>query len=104
MAPALEDAIMFEFLGRNRAKESKVPEPTVHPVAEPTSEPPMSSNKQREMIRLALSGVLRRHGIPSQWLVCEVSPGPATSLTGVVGLILDKRWFDWSNKPKDLYK
>ncbi len=85
MAPALEDAIMFEFLGRNRAKESKVPEPTVHPVAEPTSEPPMSSNKQREMIRLALSGVLRRHGIPSQWLVCEVSPGPATSLTGVVG-------------------
>ena len=86
---------MFEFLGRGRAKEAKVSQPTVHPVADPISEPPKSHDKQREMIRLALSGVLRRHGIPSQWLGCEVNP---VALLGVADVVMIQlvihKWHD----------
>ena len=85
---------MFEFLGRGRAKE-KVPEPTVQPVAEPSIEPPKSHNKQREMIRLALSGVLRRHGIPSQWLGCEVNPVALLGVPdGVMIQLVIHKWHD----------
>jgi hypothetical protein len=71
---------MFEFLGLGRGKVAKVSEPKLSPVAVPSNEQSRSPSKQREMIRLALSGVLRRHGIPSQWLGCEVN---AVALHGV---------------------
>lgn len=84
---------MFEFLRRSRARESKSPELAVHPVAEPSGEPPKSHNKQREMIRLALSGVLRRHGIPSQWLGCEVN---SVALLGVPdGVMIQLVIYQW---------
>ena len=86
---------MFEFLGMGRAKESKVLEPLVNPVAEVVSEQPKNHNKQREMIRLALSGVLRRHGIPSQWLGCEVNAvAPQGVPDGVMIQLVIQRWHD----------
>ncbi|PKO61073.1 MAG: hypothetical protein CVU24_10280 [Betaproteobacteria bacterium HGW-Betaproteobacteria-18] len=61
---------MFEFFRFGRAKEplkSKV-------MVEPASDQPKKSDLRREMIRLALKSVLRRYGIPFQWIGCEVVP------------------------------
>ena len=47
------------------------------------------------MIRLALSGVLRRHGIPSQWLGCEVSPVALLGVPeGVMIQLVIHKWHD----------
>ena len=86
---------MFEFLGFGRPKDSKGSGPKVNPVPEPVSEAPKDHSKQREMIRLALSAILRRYGIPSQWLGCEVN---AVALHGVpdgvlIQLVVHK-WHD----------
>ena len=86
---------MFEFLGLSRGKEAKVSVPAVTPVADVFSEPPRGHNKQREMIRLALTSVLRRHGIPSQWLGCEVGPVALLGVPdGVMIQLVIHQWHD----------
>lgn len=64
---------MFDFLGRNRHKTKKQAL-----VAHPSPPHPgqMSAN-QREMVRLTLHNVLKHHGIPGNWIACEVIPLPA---------------------------
>ncbi len=63
---------MFEFLGRGRAKSDQSatdPGPSTMPMLGVHN-----SATQREMVRFALHNVLKRHGIPSDWLACEVMP------------------------------
>jgi hypothetical protein len=62
---------MFEFLGRGRAKSDRSPTdpgPSTLPLWE------SQSATQREVVRFALQNVLKRNGIPSQWLAGEVVP------------------------------
>lgn len=64
---------MFDFLGRSRPKTKKQA-PAAHPP--PPHSGQMSAN-QREMVRLTLHNVLKHHGIPGNWIACEVAPIPA---------------------------
>jgi hypothetical protein len=60
---------MFEFLGRGRAKAEKSavdPGPSTLPQLGP------NSATQREMVRFALHNVIKRLGIPTDWLGGEV--------------------------------
>jgi hypothetical protein len=63
---------MLSFLGFGRSAAGK--EEATVPAALQAAPPPIAPNndKQREVIRLALNGILRRHGIASTWLGCEV--------------------------------
>ena len=62
---------MFEFLGFGRSRKTRAE--TLKPQAVMESGNAKSSNhkKQREMVRLALNSVLRRHGMASSWIGCE---------------------------------
>lgn len=82
---------MFEFLRFGRAKDVMKSNVVVAPINGQSK----NSDKRREMIRLALNSVLRRHGIASQWIGCEfvsmARPGGAdVMLTQLVIL----RWHD----------
>jgi len=84
---------MLSFLGFGKTPADK------HDAAQPaalggTPAAP-NRNKQREMVRLALSAVLRRHGIPSNWLGCDVfsvaRPGAADSTMVQLSIL---KWHD----------
>jgi len=62
---------MFEFLGLNRNKTDKA-SATAEAATEPFAEP--LSATQREMVRLTLHNVLKRHGIPAQWIAADLTP------------------------------
>ncbi len=75
---------MFEFLGFGRNKESTPAAQRPPAAAESASAAPKNLDKQREMLRLALSAVLRRHGIPSQWIGCDITPLAQPAATEVL--------------------
>jgi hypothetical protein len=86
---------MFEFLGIGRTSQTKGEEPKPKVTVEPVGTQPRSVDKRREMIRLALSGILRRNGISPHLIGCEVSPlvrpgSPDAVLTQLVVL----KWHD----------
>ena len=86
---------MFEFLGIGRTSQAKSEEPKSKVTVEPISTPVRGVDKQREMIRLALSGVLRRNGIPSQLIACEVSPlARPGSPDSVLAQLVVLKWHD----------
>jgi len=86
---------MFKFLGLGRATTTHSED---HPPKPETGSPGsqrLQHEKQREMIRLALSAVLRRHGIASQSLDCEVIPMTRAGVPDVMltQLVL-RQWHD----------
>lgn len=66
---------MFSFLRPNAPREATDSRPAPHSVA-PHSVAPHSvrphADIQRELVRVVLKDTLRRHGIPFEWLSCEV--------------------------------
>jgi hypothetical protein len=85
---------MLSFLGFGRsASEKEESSPVTVPQPAPTSAA-NSHDKQREMIRLALSGVLRRHGIASHWFGCEVTPLRASRNGVMLVQLVVLKWHD----------
>ena len=81
---------MLEFLGFGRAKHEPVEAGDTVPVARPLpSDYPTPT--QREMLRLTLHTLLKRHGIPAAWLGAEMGAFPmhhvAPRLLGTPGAI-----------------
>jgi len=62
---------MFEFLGFGRSRKIKPEKVEPQAVMEPGNAKSGSHKKQRELVRLALNSVLRRHGIAPTWIGCE---------------------------------
>jgi hypothetical protein len=85
---------MFEFLGFGRTKQASSEDPKPKATAEPVGGQ-AKNNLQREMIRLALSSVLGRHGIAPQWIGCEIMPmtRPGATDAMFVQLVILK-WHD----------
>lgn len=88
---------MVNFFGWGRSDPAKDEEPKSMPTAQSKAAAASvtHNDKQREMIRLALSGVLRRHGIASHWISCEFLPirqpdGP----DGFLVQLLVRNWHD----------
>ncbi len=86
---------MFEFLGFGRTGQTMGDETKPKVAVEPVGTQVKSVDKQREMIRLSLSGILRRNGIPSQLIGCEVSPisRPGSPESVLIQLVVLK-WHD----------
>jgi hypothetical protein len=87
--------IMLSFLGFGKSAAEK--HETTQPVAlgEMGAAPAPNRNKQREMVRLALTAVLRRHGIPSSWLKCELFSIPhAGAVDGTMVQFTVLKWHD----------
>lgn len=61
---------MFEFLKTKRASGQAAPSPGTNLV--PTQSPQQHNDIRRELIRVVLKDSLRAHGIPTNWLACEV--------------------------------
>jgi len=86
---------MFEFLGFGRARkaQTEIPKPTVG--IDPDSVKSGRHRKQRELIRLALNNVLRRHGIALQWIGCEfASMGRAGADDVMLVQLVILKWHD----------
>lgn len=62
---------MFDFFGLGRSK-SDASTQTAQSTPVPRTSP--LSATQREMVRLTLHNVLKRHGIPSHWISGEITP------------------------------
>ena len=66
---------MFKFLRHNvptDATESRpAPHATPHSASPPSFKP--HADIQRELVRVVLKDTLRRHGISSEWLACDVN-------------------------------
>lgn len=62
---------MFDFLGRGRPKTTRQATAATTPRT-PAVAPPSAT--QREVVRLTLHNVLRRNGIPGNWIACEAVP------------------------------
>lgn len=86
---------MFEFLGFGRSRQAKADRPQASAVAPAVAAPATNIDKPREMTRLALSSVLRRNGIPSNWVGCELAslPRPGAADLVLVQLVIVK-WHD----------
>lgn len=69
---------MLEFLKFSRAKADQTDRADTAPAARaaPTVYPTAT---QREMVRLTLHTLLKRHGIPASWLTAEVGALPTTN-------------------------
>ena len=68
---------MLEFLGFGRAKSDTTEYPDTLPATRPMpGEHPTPT--QREMVRLTLHTLLKRHGIPASWLVAEIGTFPTS--------------------------
>ena len=76
---------MFEFLGFGRSRQAREERPKASAVVGAAAAPARNIDKSREMTRLALSSVLRRNGIPSNWIGCELASMPRP---GAADLIL----------------
>lgn len=65
---------MFKFLRHSVPAEAVDSRPTTHsaPLSAPPSVQP-HADIQRELVRTVLKDTMRRHGIPSEWLSCEVN-------------------------------
>ncbi|NMM12988.1 MAG: hypothetical protein HHJ17_05510 [Rhodoferax sp.] len=61
---------MFDFLNKKHPKNE--PPSSVSPISVTPSGSQQHSNVQRELIRVVLKDTLRLHGIPLNWLACEV--------------------------------
>ncbi|PIY29277.1 MAG: hypothetical protein CO105_11945 [Comamonadaceae bacterium CG_4_9_14_3_um_filter_60_33] len=70
---------MFEFLFGRSKKNLKPPA-----VVEAVNFQPKNNEIRLEMVRLALKSVLRRYGIPIQWIGCEIEPMPASGDSDVL--------------------
>ena len=86
---------MLSFLGFGKTTSEKhEANPHIAAAGGPAASNP-NRNKQREMVRLALSAVLRRHGIPSHWLGCDVfavsRPGAAEGTLVQINVL---KWHD----------
>lgn len=66
---------MFRFLRQNVPSDAAESRPAPH--AASRSAPPPNTKPhadiQRELVRVVLKDTLRRHGIPSDWLTCDVN-------------------------------
>lgn len=64
---------MFKFFRRGIAASIQAPEsrPVPHSMSAHTGAPP-NADIQRELVRVVLKDTLRRHGIPFDWLACDV--------------------------------
>ena len=68
---------MFKFLRHSVPTDAADSRPAAHPA--PHSVPPSvrpHADIQRELVRVVLKDTVRRHGIPSEWLACEVNTVP----------------------------
>ncbi|WP_296446865.1 hypothetical protein [Rhodoferax sp. UBA5149] len=61
---------MFDFLKSKRKKTE--PPPSVAPVSVTPTGAQQHNNVRRELIRVVLKDTLRLHGIPLDWIACEV--------------------------------
>ena len=85
---------MFEFLGFGRTKQANSEDPKPRAAPEPSAGP-AKHKMQREMVRLALSSVLGRNGIPPQWIGFELTPMARTDGVDatLIQLVIQK-WHD----------
>lgn len=70
---------MFNFFRQSVPTDASDSRPAPHP-APPSVSPPSTkphSDIQRELVRVVLKDTLRRHGIPSELLTCEVNTIPS---------------------------
>jgi hypothetical protein len=82
---------MFEFLRFGRDKKANKAKETFEPV----SGQPKKSEIRIEMIRLALKSVLRRYGIPIQWIGAEIVPMSSSGDSGVLlTQLVVRQWHD----------
>jgi hypothetical protein len=68
---------MFNFFRHSVPTDAADSRPVPH--SAPHSLPPSTkphADIQRELVRVVLKDTLRRHGIPSEWLACEVNTVP----------------------------
>ena len=86
---------MFEFLGFGRSKPAGEDKPKASAVVAAAAAPARNIDKPREMTRMALSSVLRRNGIPSNWIGCELAamPQPKAAELILVQLVV-AHWHD----------
>lgn len=66
---------MFSMFRRNKppgpvSSPHTVPGPMTMPP--PPDATPQNPDVQRELVRVVLKNILRKHGIPSEWVTCEV--------------------------------
>lgn len=65
---------MFNFFRQSVSTDATDSRPVPHPATPPA--PPSTQSHadiQRELVRAVLKDTLRRHGIPTEWLGCEVT-------------------------------
>lgn len=65
---------MFNFFRQSVPTDATDSRPAPHPAppsVSPSTKP--HADIQRELVRVVLKDTLRRHGIPSEWLACEVN-------------------------------
>ena len=83
---------MLEFLGFKRSKNEVHENTDTLPATRPmTGEYPTPT--QREMVRLTLLTLLKRHGIPANWLNAEISAFP--TIRDPEGLLLQLVVLHW---------
>ena len=61
----------LKFFGLGRSAQAGAPES--RPGTEPSLTTQSHTNIQRELIRVVLKATLRRHGIPTGWIGCDVT-------------------------------
>jgi hypothetical protein len=61
---------MFDFLKAKSARQE--PRASISPVSSAPNSTQQRNNLRRELIRVVLKDTLRLHGIPFDWLACEV--------------------------------
>lgn len=82
---------MFEFLRFGRDKKANKSKEKLEPV----SGQDKKSEIRIEMIRLALKSVLRRYGIPIQWIGAEIVPTARSGDSGVLLIqLVVRQWHD----------
>lgn len=82
---------MFEFLRFGRDKKVNKSNEKL----EPLGGLPKKADIRIEMIRLALKSVLRRYGIPVQWIGAEIAPLASPGDTGILlTQLVVRQWHD----------
>ena len=82
---------MFEFLRFGRDKKVNKSNEKSEPISGQTKK----AEIRIEMIRLALKSVLRRYGIPIQWIGAEIVPMSSSGDTGVMlTQLVVRQWHD----------
>ncbi len=83
---------MLEFLGFGRSKSEVADAEDTRPVARHVFGD-IPTPTQREMVRLTLHTLLKRHGIPAAWLAAEIGPFPTTDVPeGIVLRLVVVHW------------